>query len=125
LKDEWSPLCAEELRGFFGILFMLGSLRGGYQLLKDFWHHDLSQNSIVGTTSFNRFSSILRFLRFNLRETRDGNDRLAPIRELWTMALRNFRRSIIPGDYVCIDEQMLSTKGRCLFRMYMAGKPHP
>jgi hypothetical protein len=111
-ETEWNPLCLDELRGFLGILFLIGTLRGGHQSIRDFWDNDFGQNAIIATMSRGRFVAILKNVRFDDRNKRDRNDRLAPI------------RCFVPAPFVCVDEQIVATRGRCPFRIYMKNKPH-
>lgn len=123
----WFDICDYELKAFLGILIIIGVLRGGQQRLADFWNGLFGQNCVIATMSRNRFSSILQFLRFDDRLTRPQrhvNNKLAPISELWHFFTRNCRRCIIPSSYICVDEQIVPTRGRCPFRVYMAKKPH-
>lgn len=126
-EHRWTPVTADELRAFFGILLLMGVLKGGNQRLADFWDARFGQASVIATMSCGRFKQILRFLRFDdkaTRSQRQQEDKLAPIREVWNTFLRNCRRNIIPSAYLCVDEQLLGTKGRCPIRIYMANKPN-
>ena len=125
--DNWNPVCCEEMIAFFGILYIMGTLRGSRQRLRDFWDSSFGLNAIIATMSLNRFKYILRFLRFddkNTRRQRKAEDRLASTRDLWELFLRNCRRSIIPSPFLVVDEQITPTRGRCPLRVYMPNKPH-
>jgi hypothetical protein len=125
MKQSWNYICKVELLGFIGILYLIGVLRGGKQRLRDYWDTLFGQNAIIATMSRDRFLEILRVLRFDIRTERPlKNDRLAPIRKVWEFFLGNCRRSIIPATYLCVDEQIVATRGRCPFRVYMSNKPH-
>ena len=50
-------------------------------------------------------------------------DRLAPIREIWTMFINNCTECYTHGNKMTVNEQLLSFRGRCLFRMYIKSKP--
>lgn len=125
--ELWYEVTRQELSAFIGILLVMGALRGGMERLQDFWHPIFGQNSVIATMSRNRFQAIIRYLRFDDRATRVERRalcKLAPISELWNLFIRNSKRSIIASAYVCVDEQIVSTRGRCPFRVYMANKPH-
>jgi hypothetical protein len=126
-SHTWNDLCLEELKGFIGILVVMGALRGGKQSLRDFWDETFGQKTIIATMSRERFMQLLKFIRFDSHSTRtirQKNDRLAPIRELWDLFTSNCRKNIIPSPFLCVDEQIVPTRGRCPFRIYMGNKPH-
>lgn len=126
INDDWDPVSQEELRAFCGVLYLIGVLKSGRERLRDFWDGNFGQKSIIATISRKRFLDILRYLRFDDKTTRaqrKQNDRLAPIREFWTIFLRNCRQNIIPSPFLCVDEQLVPTRGRCPIRVYMPNKP--
>ena len=89
---RWFPICTAEVRAFIGILFLQGVLRGCKQQLRDFWDNRFGQPTVIATMSVMRFMHILKFMRFDDRATRPEraiNDKLAPVRELWSLFVRN------------------------------------
>ena len=73
-----------------------------------------------------RFIFLLANLRFddeNTRVHRRRDDNFAPIRGLWDEFIVNCRRYYSPYENVTIDEQLLSFRERCPFRIYMKSKP--
>ena len=81
------------------------------------------QEIIKKTMSFYRFSSIKRILRFDLKKYRDKGDKLAPIETIFNLFSKNLRSSYIPSEQLTIDEQLLTFKGRCPFKVYIPSKP--
>ena len=76
--------------------------------------------------SGNRFTSILKFLRFDNRATRQerqADDKLAPFRDLWSLFQVQLPKFYIPGPDLCVDEQLEAFRGRCGFRQYILSKP--
>lgn len=76
--------------------------------------------------SLQRFGQILRFCRFDNFQTRAArlrDDKLAPIRDLWEMFQAQLRQLYTPCATVTIDEQLVTTRGRCNFRQYIPSKP--
>ncbi|GBP86818.1 PiggyBac transposable element-derived protein 4 [Eumeta japonica] len=74
----------------------------------------------------NRFASLLRFLRFddkNTRSLRKSKDKLAPIRELCEYVNQNLKKFYLPGENLTIDEQLVSFRGRVSFKQYLPCKP--
>lgn len=63
-------------------------------------------------------------LRFHNKGTRSAEDRLAPIREIWTIVINNCTRFYQSSKLLTVDEQFrLGFRGRCRFRVYMKTKP--
>lgn len=65
-----------------------------------------------------RYTQISANIRFGDRLTRPGrfrNDKLAAFRILWDKWLARLPQFFNPGVDVCVDEQLVSFKGRCGF----------
>ena len=76
--------------------------------------------------SLKRFKSLLRYLRFDnkaTRETRRATDKLAAFRDIWEMFLAQLPKQFIPGTDITVDEQLVAFRERCLFRQFMPNKP--
>ena len=76
--------------------------------------------------SRDRFKQIASFLRFDNFETRDERrlvDKLAPIRNVFHIFTSNCKKSLYPGDHLCVDEQLVPFRGKAPFRVYMKSKP--
>ena len=76
--------------------------------------------------SLRRFRMLTSLIRFDSKETRNHrreNDKFAPIRELWTIFVRQLPKYFKPADSTTVDEQLLPFRGRCIFRQYMPQKP--
>lgn len=76
--------------------------------------------------SANRFRFLLCCLRFDnvhTREARTSVDKLAAIREIFEMFNNNCKNVFKPTDYPTIDEQFVTFRGNCPFRVYMPSKP--
>lgn len=77
--------------------------------------------------SWTRFSFLLKFLRFNGKDTRLQRltfDKLAPIRELFEEVNSSFPKYYSASEYVTIDEKLEGFRGRCGFRQYIPSKPN-
>lgn len=73
-----------------------------------------------------RFEFLLNCLRFddlNTRQQRQQDDKLAPIREIWDIFIRNCGKMYMPHVNLTVDEQLLAFRGRCPFRMCIPNKP--
>ncbi|KAG8235643.1 hypothetical protein J437_LFUL013635 [Ladona fulva] len=58
----------------------------------------------------------------NTRAVRRANDKFAPIREIWDAFIEKCRTLYSPSQYCTIDEQLLSFRGRCPFKVYNGQK---
>ena len=80
----------------------------------------------AATMSRDRFVSIKRFLRFDdlaTRLQRRQGDKLAPIRKIVDLFVRNYKESMNPNAELTIDEHFIAFHGNCSFRVYMPTKP--
>lgn len=76
--------------------------------------------------SLERFEQLTRFLRFDDSHTRIvrlREDKLAPIRYVWDLFLKNLNLPFVPSLELVIDEQLLTTRNRCSLRQYIPSKP--
>ena len=112
-----------ELNAFIGILYYAGMWKSNHVNIKELW------SSFNGITFYrcimpkSRFTFLANCLRFDIRQNRSENDRLSPIRELWDKFIRNCEYYYNPSNDLTVDEQLLSFRGRCKFRMYIKSKP--
>lgn len=73
----------------------------------------------IETMSRNRYTSILKLLRFDIgatRQERQTDDKLAPFRDFWNLFQSQLLKFYIPGPDLCVDEQLGIFRGRCGFR---------
>ncbi|XP_066590616.1 piggyBac transposable element-derived protein 4-like [Prorops nasuta] len=114
-----------EIKAFFGLLYYSGLFKVNRTDIEDLWSvHSLSL--FRATMTYRRFKIILRCIRFDDKETRKErlqNDKFAHIRECWDMFISNCKNYYEPGKNVTIDEQLLSFRGRCSFKIYIPSKP--
>lgn len=73
--------------------------------------------------SRNRFGFLQSCLRFDVPEERDPDDRFSPIRKIWDIFIGNCGKYYTPSSCCTVDEQLLSFRGHCVFRMYIKSKP--
>ena len=72
--------------------------------------------------SCNRFKEILTSIRFDDMDTREARkqfDRLAPLREVTDVFAGNCKIMYTASPYGTIDEQLVTFRGRCAFRVYI------
>lgn len=129
-QRERDARCTDEteIRALFGLLYLIGTLRSSRKNASLLWDNSKGNGleSCYLTMSEKRFRFLLRCLRFDDirdRETRKVIDKLAPVREIFETIVHNFSAHFIPSEYVTVDEQLLSFRGRCQFRQYLPNKP--
>lgn len=74
----------------------------------------------------NRFAVLLQCLRFDDADTRDVRKKenpLAAISEIFDKFVSNCQSAYTIGSLTCIDEMLISFRGRCKFKMYIPNKP--
>lgn len=75
------------------------------------------------TMNRNRFLFLLRAMRFDDWANRNGNDKFAPLREIWSMFSVRCIINYIPSTNMTVDETMVSFRGNCPFKTYIKMKP--
>lgn len=128
-RMTWAEVDATEIFGFIAILVLTGRFREAKENPHSLWsvtNKSLNRPIYQAIMSRNRFLSILRHIRFDdlsTRPERKQNDKLAPIREFADVFAHNCRDSYCPSAWGTIDEQLVSFRGRCPFRVYIPSKP--
>ena len=87
-KWQWKDTDSEEILAFIGLLILAGVQRSQNENLNELWSMSSGRPIFRATMSKNRMNSLLKFCRFDdasTRDTRMETDKLAPIREFWTM----------------------------------------
>ncbi|XP_043269515.1 uncharacterized protein [Venturia canescens] len=112
-----------EISAFIGLLYYSGRWKSNNVPTAHLW------DKINGTTFYRcvmsrpRFTFIAQCLRFDVKASREPNDRLAPIRKLWDLFIGNCSRYYKPSKYCTVGKQFLSFQGKCPFRMFIKSKP--
>jgi hypothetical protein len=120
------PLSYNELLATFGLLYLAGVQKSAKLHLDELWSMEFGLTIFRITMSQQRFEYILLCLRFDDRETRperEPEDNFALIRNIWDKFVRNCTRLYSPSANMTVDEQLLSFRGNCGFRMYIPSKP--
>ena len=105
----------QELDAFFGLCLLRGVFKGRNEPLSSFWESDHGRPIFRETMSRNKFQSILRYIRFddkNSRPIRRRIDKFAAIRELWNSVMDNCQKSYFPHADVTVDEQLFPCRSR-------------
>ncbi|KAJ8928139.1 hypothetical protein NQ314_019319 [Rhamnusium bicolor] len=121
-----SKTCKEEVIALIGLLIFSGAMKNNHLNAKKMFDPIISGNIYRATMSCDRFLFLLDCLRFDDKQTRIERKKLdpfAPIRDIWDEFIAICRSSYTPSSYTTLDEQLLSFRGRCAFRMFIPNKP--
>ena len=83
---------------------------------------------ISQTIARNRFMEIMRFLRFDYKQSRShrlGTDKMGVISTIWHTIVGNCLRHYRPGTDITANEQLFPTKARCRFTQYSSCQISP
>ena len=114
-EDEAFFLSKDKFAAFFGLYILRGVLKGRDKPLFNFWDEEYGRLIFQKTMSKNKFQSILRYIRFddkNSRSLRRQTDKFAAKRELWDSVMHNCQKSYIFGANVTINEQLFRCRAR-------------
>lgn len=120
------PVTLTELRALFGLFYLAGVFKMNDMSTKEIFDKFTGVMIFRATMSRCRFEFLINCLRFDDKETREerrASDRLAPIREVFDHIIKMCGEYYTPTDCCTIDEQLLSFRGRCIFKMYIPSKP--
>lgn len=123
-ESTWDPITDTELQAYLGLMIIAGVSKSNSVRLSDLWNPERGPPIFSATMSQKRFEKISIVLRFDDKDSRDKNDRFAPIRVLWDEWANTFPRFFSPYENLVIDEELMSFQGRCCFKMYMPSKPN-
>ena len=109
------------------LLLYMGVLRSRKESVHALWSAQKGfWPMFAATMSRDRFVSIKRYLRCDdlaTRLQRRQGDKLAPIREIIDLFVKNCKESMNPNAELTIDEHFIAFRGNCPFRIYMPTKP--
>lgn len=119
-----------EMEGFIGALLYLGANGMRNTSVEDIWatdgYHPVHALLVTGF-SRNRFTQLWSSLSFERRANRiarAARDPLYGIRAAFTIFQNRLVMPILPGAYVCIDEQLIRYYGNdCSFTVFLKDKP--
>ena len=114
------------MKGFIGLCILAGVYKSNHEPVVSFWSEKEGRPIFSATMSRTRFTTILKYLRFDNRATRaerQATDKLTPFREFWIMFQAQLPKFYIPGTDLCVDEQLVASRGRVGFWQYIPSKP--
>ena len=115
-----------EFKALIGLLYFSGLQKTSGTNLDDLWSHKFGSILYRSTMPLHRFRFLLRMIRFDDKSTRAARretDKFAPIREIWEDFISKCTQYYSPASYCTIDEQLLSFRARCPFKVYNGAKP--
>ncbi len=125
---KWKETNVPEMKAFFGLVLAMGIL--WLPKMRDYWR---KSNKLIHTPAFSevmtrdRFFELYRYLhvsddREQKARGEDGHDPLFKIRKLCDLILERFRNVYKPGREICIDESLITFKGKIYFRQFIPSK---
>lgn len=115
-----------EIKAAVGLLILIGVMSGKRESLEQMWSEGTGRPILRSTMPLKRFKTFLGTARFDDKSTRSArqqNDKLAAIREMFNSFVDKCNTLYEPSPFVCIDETLVSFRGRCSFRVYIPSKP--
>nr|XP_061799518.1 piggyBac transposable element-derived protein 4-like [Nerophis lumbriciformis] len=122
----WMAMTTQEMRTYLGLLILSGVYKSRHETTSSMWNKKTGRTFFAEAMGHTRFVRINRLLRFEdklRRPQRHHETKMSPILELWRMWNSLLPRLFNLGREVCIDEQLISFRGRCSFRQYIPSKP--
>ncbi|XP_066517805.1 uncharacterized protein [Hoplias malabaricus] len=124
-EDRSWTFSISELMAFMAVLLLRATLCG-VGTMAECWSERYAVPAIKDTMSHDRYREIMRYLRFDYKDTRAERvktDRFAAISDIWQRFIHNCQLCYKPGKHITVDEQLYPTKVRCPFLQYAATKP--
>lgn len=121
----WKETDIDEIYAYIAILLYAGAEKSHSVHCKDLFHKS-NMPFYRAVMSLERFQQLTRFLRFDdsrTRMVRLREDKLAPIRYIWSLFQKKLSDAFVPSSELVADEQLLTTRNRCSFRQYIPSKP--
>lgn len=113
----------KEVNALFAILYHSGMWKTHRVDAEKLWSYDNGVSFYRCVMPFKRFNFLTSCFRFDKKEERDAQDRLAPIRKIWDLFINNCKNNYNPSNMCTVDEQLHGFRGRCKHRVYMKSKP--
>lgn len=116
------------MQAYVGMLLLAGVYKSMGETTASLWAPDTGRAIFPATMSLKTFHVFTRIIRFDNRETRQGQrqrDKLAAIRDVWDKWVQRILFLYNPGPNVTVDECLVAFRqGRCPFRQYIPNPPN-
>lgn len=130
--SPWVDITLKDMFCFLSLVIYMGLLK--VPALTDYWRQGrlYSLEFPKSVLSGRKFFSIVRALRLSSREADAENkgkrgtaefDRLGEIKPLYTEIRTACRQNYQPDQHISIDERMVASKARVIFKQYLKSKP--
>ena len=116
----------EEIRAFFGPLFIRGSTKQHLRFTNKLFLHKSSKSAVKARMSLNRFNFLVATMQFDNSEDRQErwkNDRFTAMRKFFDKFNENCAKLRIPTEFLSIDETLYPYRGKIQIRQYNPNKP--
>nr|CAH7725072.1 unnamed protein product [Callosobruchus chinensis] len=126
-RSEIIDTDSTEMKAFLGMLIYSAVFKSNHESIRTIFATDGTGRDIFRCVmSKDRFAVLLACLRFD--NPRDRNERLktdptAPVAGIFEQFIKNCQNAYSVGSTVCIDEMLVSFRGRCKFKMFLPNKP--
>lgn len=126
-QKQWKPVDHVEINAFLGLLLIIGRFRESDETKDYLWTKNtaFSRQVYAAVMSCDRFKDISKFIRFDditTRADRKVIDKLAPLRDVTNIFAANCREAYSATNAGTVDEQLVTFRGRCPFKVYMPDK---
>ena len=129
-NENWIEVDDIEMNAFFGILFASGLLHLQKRSLAQLWAQNSAFSIPIFSATFSRerFKKIFKCIRFDDFRSRKEiiektRCKLTAVKQITDIFSENLKKNYIPSNYLTIDEQLVSFRGRVPFKVYMPSKP--
>ncbi|CAK1587396.1 unnamed protein product [Parnassius mnemosyne] len=116
-----------EIKALLGLLLIAAAMKSNHLPNCILFNPQRSGTIFKACMSAEIFNFLIKCMRFDEKQTRNDRrkeDKFTHIRELWQNMIDNFQKWYTPGSYITVDEQLVSFRGRCPFRIYIPNKPN-
>ncbi|XP_029648376.1 piggyBac transposable element-derived protein 4-like [Octopus sinensis] len=124
-KGKWKETDLSELKKFIELIILIGVYKSKHANVTQLWSQE-DGHPIFNKIMSRRFQQILQVLRFDdasAERKKRNDDKLEPTREVFEMWNQNLQDGYVPSSCMTVEEQLVSFRGRCPFRVYIPSKP--
>ena len=124
-NDLKFTLSQKDLEGFLAISYARGIFGRTGSHIYELWDKKWGLAICKDIMGRNRFTDILKYLRFDEKNTRSSRlktDKFALFSFVWDKFIENSSSCYKPGSNITIDEQLFPSKARCPFTQYISTK---
>jgi hypothetical protein len=116
----------DEMQVFYGLLLLAGVDHAKNANIFELWSETDGRPIFNRSMPRDRFIALRQCIRFDDKSTRadrQSRDKFAPLREIFNDIVMKFRSAYNPSEYLTVDEQLVTFRGRCSFKMFIPSKP--